>query len=396
MSGSTATIPVGGVILRKVPEFFSFFGIEATSTEEIDALIKMAMADDQVTDVRLEINSPGGTIAGVDELAATIRKARDTKPIKAVVQDLAASAAYWIASQATEIEASRTSFIGSIGVYRAIVDSSEAHENEGIKVHLIKSGEHKGAGMAGVKVTEAQIAVEQELIDQAAGMFVDAVATGRGVAPDKIQELATGRVWMGDEAKANGLIDTITTGHAGEQQTARKNSAIPEGQSMADENTGEGLEAKLAELADQVAELKSGLEAKSAELDAEQIKGAAMQAAFEGIRSGQRADIIKGASEAGKVTPAMKATVEKFAEACGDDLDQLRVFVAALPVQVRADTMGQTPTEDNRIEISDADQAVADLFGLDAKAMDATGNWAGIRADGKPVDQNGNEIRGIH
>ena len=119
MSGSTATIPVGGVILRKVPEFFSFFGIEATSTEEIDALIRMAMADDQVTDIRLNINSPGGTIAGVDELAATIRKARDTKPIKAVVQDLAASAAYWIASQATEIEASRTSFIGSIGVYRA-------------------------------------------------------------------------------------------------------------------------------------------------------------------------------------------------------------------------------------------------------------------------------------
>ena len=250
--------------------------------------------------------------------------------------------------------------------------------------------------MEGVKVTESQIAVEQELIDQAAAMFVDAVATGRGMTQDQIAELATGRVWMGDEAAANGLIDTVTTGHAGEQQTAQKESATLEGQSMAEENNGEGLEAKLTELANQVAELKSGLEAKGAELDAEQIKGAAMQAALEGVRGGQRADIIKGATEAGKVTPAMKATVEKFAEACGDDLDQLRVFVAALPVQVRPETVGETSTEENRIEISGSDQAVADLFGLDAKTLDQNGSWAGIRADGKPVDQHGNEIGGIH
>lgn len=207
LADGVATIPITGVLMKSVPKIFRYFGVEATSYSEIQADLAAANADPKVTSIRLAIDSPGGQVSGVKETADAI--AASGKPVHAVVNDLAGSAAYWLASQAKTITASPMSQTGSIGVYTSVVDSSKAAEDAGFKVHLISSGPHKGMGTPGVPVTDEQLKAAKDLIDGMASHFVADVAAGRGKAVGQVQDWATGRVWLADKAKALGLIDSI-------------------------------------------------------------------------------------------------------------------------------------------------------------------------------------------
>ncbi len=212
ISNGVASVPVTGVLVKKVPWYFSFFGIDATAYGEIEADVARALADDSVTSIRLMVDSPGGQVAGVKEASDAIAAARALKPVSAHIDDIGASGAYWLASQAGKVSASPNALVGSIGVYSAYVDSSKAAENEGYKVHVVSSGPHKGMGVPGSPITADQLAAMQQVIDGMAANFVQDVARGRGRGADQVTKWADGRVWISREALQNGLIDSVTSG----------------------------------------------------------------------------------------------------------------------------------------------------------------------------------------
>lgn len=208
--GGRAVINISGVLLKSVPSWLRFFGIEATGYGDIRAQLGQALADDSVKSIHLQVSSPGGIIDGLADTADAIFEARKTKKVTAAVEDLSASAAYWLTSQAEKIDAGRTAEVGSIGVYTVYLDSSKAAEDEGFKVVLIRSGEHKGMGVAGVEITDKQIEAVKENIDAIADHFVGSVSRGRAKEPGAVKKLATGRLWIAAEAKKLGLIDRVT------------------------------------------------------------------------------------------------------------------------------------------------------------------------------------------
>lgn len=203
----TMTIPVAGVLLPTVPGIFRAFGINATGYDDIRDAIDEAGNDPAVKAVVLAIDSPGGSVSGIHAVADAIDDLTDDKPVVAQISGMAASAAYWIASQATAIYADRGSQVGSIGVYAVARDASVAAANAGIKVHVVSSAELKGAGVPGAPITDAQLAEMRRMIGGMASDFITDVARGRGKSTADILPSATGQIWMAAEALTRGLID---------------------------------------------------------------------------------------------------------------------------------------------------------------------------------------------
>ena len=238
-----AIIDVVGTILKEVPWVYQMSGCDATGTLDVSAALEEALADDAVRAIILYVDSPGGTIAGVQELADDVWTARMAKPIHAIVSDLCASAAYWIASQCSTIAANRTANVGYIGVYMQIVETYRAWEAEGIHWRLIKSGADKGAGADGTVLSDEQMVQFQEDVDGLADLFIAAVARGRGSTPERVAELATGRGWLagqtargGPTALELGLIDLVENSDASWRRIAETDTsfAIPEDQEEPD------------------------------------------------------------------------------------------------------------------------------------------------------------------
>lgn len=209
LKDGVARIQLSGTLMKEVPCLFSFFDLEATSVAQAKEAIQEAVTDSRVEAIMLEIDSPGGTVDGIAALADAIFEARQSKPIHAYAQDLAASAAIWIASQSARFTAGSTAAIGSIGVFTVIDDVSAAFEEAGVTTHVVRFGEFKGAGIEGTEVTKDQLAEVQRRIDAVGSRFVDAVARGRKMSREAALKLATGQVWTGEEAIATGLIDAI-------------------------------------------------------------------------------------------------------------------------------------------------------------------------------------------
>ena len=120
--GSLAVIPIFGVISRRVSIMTLFSG--ATSSQKLTASIRRAIKDEDVSAIVLDIDSPGGVVPGIPELAAEIRAAREKKPIVAVANSMAASAAYWLAASASEVVVTPSGQVGSIGVFASKADSA--------------------------------------------------------------------------------------------------------------------------------------------------------------------------------------------------------------------------------------------------------------------------------
>ncbi len=207
INNGVARINISGILLKTVPGWVKLFGINATGYDEIIGQINEALNDSSVSAIELDVSSPGGMVAGVETAADSIFSADKIKPVTAVVEDLAASGAYWLASQARSITAGKTSEIGSIGVYSVYYDWSKFDEKMGIKTIVIRSGEHKGMGLDAI--TDSQVAAVKEIIDGLAEQFTAAVARGRKKESAQVKELATGRLWLADDAIKLGLIDDI-------------------------------------------------------------------------------------------------------------------------------------------------------------------------------------------
>jgi HK97 family phage major capsid protein len=209
--GAVAVIPIYGSISQRMDLMSEMSG--GTSTESVGAQFDAAMANASVGTIVLDIDSPGGSVSGVPELAAKIAAARGQgKRIVAVANSLMASAAYWIGSAADEIVASPSADVGSIGVYQAHLDASAHLEAEGLKYTLISAGKHKVEGNPYEALSDEARESMQASVDEWYGAFVNAVASHRGVSVKDVRSgYGEGRVLTAKAAKAAGMVDRIAT-----------------------------------------------------------------------------------------------------------------------------------------------------------------------------------------
>lgn len=208
--GTIGVLPLRGVITQR--GFGGLMGmlIGGTSTESYGEAFDALIADDQVGAVVLDIDSPGGTMHGVTELAAKIRAGREVKPVVAVANSAANSAAYNIASGASQVVVIPSGQVGSIGVFMEHVDTTAAEAAEGLKITMVKAGKYKTEGMEPL-TAEAEAAM-QKVVDGVYDQFVADVAKGRGVSVKAVRDTyGEGRVVFAKDALAAGMVDRIAT-----------------------------------------------------------------------------------------------------------------------------------------------------------------------------------------
>lgn len=204
-----AVIPVLGVLRKYLTIWESLFG-GGTRYATIIEQINIALASDHVRAIMLHIDSPGGSVAGGSEAVDAIYRARAHKPVIAYISDLGASAAYRLASQADYIMAGRDALVGSIGTYAVFPDFSGMYEENGVKIHVVKAGKFKGAGVPGTKITDEQLQQWQREADAMNDVFLDEIERGRAKLTRKqIDDLADGRTHVGKHALDVGLIDAV-------------------------------------------------------------------------------------------------------------------------------------------------------------------------------------------
>jgi signal peptide peptidase SppA len=202
MRGSVAVIPVSGPIFRHANLFSEVSG--ATSSEVLATDLHAALDDPAVAAIMLEVDSPGGEVAGTAELAAMIRAADAQKPVHAYVDSLGASAAYWISSAASRVIVAPTAIVGSIGVVSALSDPSKTKSTD---VEFVSSQSPKKRADITTEAGRAQV---QAVVDALADVFVSDVAQYRGVSTDQVlSDFGQGDVFVGAAAVEAGLADAV-------------------------------------------------------------------------------------------------------------------------------------------------------------------------------------------
>jgi signal peptide peptidase SppA len=200
-----ATVPVQGTLARK-PSLWEMMTGAVEDTDSIRGLIDQAAASSDIRGILLSVDSPGGFFQGGPELAASVRDARQVKPVVAHVSGMGASLAYLVASQADAIVASPSASVGSIGVIGMHADMTGLYERFGIKLEVFRNttGTLKAAGAFGTSLTDEQRAHIQTGMDSLYKTFVDTVKTAR---PQVKTDSMKGQTFMGDQAADLGLID---------------------------------------------------------------------------------------------------------------------------------------------------------------------------------------------
>lgn len=205
--GGTAVIPLMGLMLRRAGRIGRMFGL--AGTEEVREALNAALEDDDVRQIVLRVDSPGGSVSGLDLLADAINGA--DKPIVAQVEGMAASAAYYVASQADRMYVGRNDLVGSIGTRLMLYDYSKAFEEMGVEAVPIDTGEYKSAGALGTEITENQRADFQRIVDFYFEDFLETVGRGRNMDREQVREWADGRMFVPREAIKAGLVDGVRT-----------------------------------------------------------------------------------------------------------------------------------------------------------------------------------------
>lgn len=211
ISGSyVAIIPVFGTVVQRAGMMTEWCG--GTSTMQISGALNDAINDPNVSEVIFDIDSPGGSVYGVQELADQIYAARGKIKITAIANSLAASAAYWIGAQASEFYVTPGGEVGSIGVWMAHEDWSAAMAEAGVAVTTISAGEYKTEGNPYEPLSDDAKAFMQSRVDDYYRAFTDAVARGRNVSSATVAGgMGKGRVLGAEAAKAENMVDGIMT-----------------------------------------------------------------------------------------------------------------------------------------------------------------------------------------
>lgn len=228
--GAGYTVLQGGVAIVPVigPIFKGAGGWGYADQNELRMHVRNAVNDPAVSAIMFYIDSPGGSVAGTQDLADEIRAAGKVKPTMAYAEDLCASAAMWIAAACGSIYSNASALIGSIGVITAITDYSKYLEAAGVKVTVIATGEFKSAGSPFKATTDADVGYIRALIDATMDAFVAEVSKGRGMRGETIRKMEA-RVFTAEQAVENKLSDGILSFDQAflklSKQTGKKGSA---------------------------------------------------------------------------------------------------------------------------------------------------------------------------
>ena len=207
-----AVLPLYGVVTQRANMVDDISGPGCTSTQQFSAALRQLLADSSVGQILIDIDSPGGSVYGVSELAHEIIQARAQKPVIAIANSLAASAAYWIGCSASEFYVTPGGEVGSIGVWQAHFDYSKALEEDGVKPTLISAGKYKVEGNPYVPLDEQAQAFMQSRVDDYYNAFIEAVSVGRGASIQDVQtSMGEGRILGAQAALAQNMVDGIAT-----------------------------------------------------------------------------------------------------------------------------------------------------------------------------------------
>lgn len=203
--GGVSVIPITGCLVHGAGYGF---GWGETPYGAIRTAFAAALDDPDVAAIALHIDSPGGEVSGCADLADAIFAARGIKPVHAIVDDLAASAAYWIASAADRIVLSRTGTVGSVGVICFHTDISRALDSAGITVTTLQYGARKSDGALTTPMTTAARQRMQADIDSLGDLFTQTVARNRGIRARDVRGFEAG-TFLGRDAVRAGLADAV-------------------------------------------------------------------------------------------------------------------------------------------------------------------------------------------
>lgn len=203
-----AILPIQGSLVRRT------LGMEAESGllsyQAIQSGLAAALADPNVAGILLDVDSPGGEAGGVFDLADRIAAAAKVKPIWAIANESAFSAAYALASAASRLVVTRTSGIGSVGVIAMHIDQSGMDAKAGLQYTPIVAGAHKNDLSPHTAITDEARAMLQAEVDRLYGLFIDTVAGHGRLTADALRATEAG-LYFGDAAVAAGLADALST-----------------------------------------------------------------------------------------------------------------------------------------------------------------------------------------
>jgi capsid assembly protease len=219
-----AVIPIHGTLVRRTVGLEAESGL--TSYAGLAAQLDAALASPEVAAILLDVDSPGGESGGVFDLADRIRAASQIKPVWAVANDMAFSAAYALASAASKVLVSRTGGVGSIGVIAMHVDQSEKDVQDGVRYTAVFAGDRKNDLNPHEPISsEAHVFLKAE-VNRIYGLFVETVARNRGIDPSTVRDTEAG-LFFGQAAVAIGLADAIGTFDNALAQLLESVSSLP-------------------------------------------------------------------------------------------------------------------------------------------------------------------------
>jgi len=237
-----AILPITGTLVNRGAWLGTNSGVQ--SYEGIAQQLRSAAANGDVHAILLDLNSYGGEAGGVADLASEIREVAGTKRVVALLSDAAASAAYWLASAASEVVATETGLAGSIGVVLTHQDLTGAAEKAGVKITQIHAGAEKLLGSPFQPLSTADRAKLQVEVSQLYDLFIERVAAYRSIDAEQVRETEAA-VYRGAKALRAGLVDRVMAGRdllkeMQNRSTPRGASRTPKKgtQSMKTENTG--------------------------------------------------------------------------------------------------------------------------------------------------------------
>jgi protease-4 len=177
--------------------------------EKIDDWIKELREDDDVKGVVVRINSPGGVVGPSQEIYESVKRLAEKKPVVVSMGAVAASGGYYVACPATKIIANPGTLTGSIGVKAELVNAQNLLDKVGVAFFSITSGKLKDAGSPFRPMTDEEKAYFESMVMDLKKQFVRDVAAGRKMDPAKVEALADGRAFTGEQALAAGLVDRL-------------------------------------------------------------------------------------------------------------------------------------------------------------------------------------------
>jgi protease-4 len=174
----------------------------------VEKLIKFRK-NEKIKAIVLRIDSPGGAVGPAQEIYAEVKKVQREKKVLVSMGSVAASGGYYVACAADKIMANPGSITGSIGVIVESLNVEDLLRKIGLRSEVIKSGRHKDIGSPLRKMTPGERRLLQGVLDNVHEQFIQAVAEGRKLPPEKVRNLADGRIFSGDQAKKLGLVDEL-------------------------------------------------------------------------------------------------------------------------------------------------------------------------------------------